>query len=77
VVGGSNVAMNVIRSAAREVLCQQAPGVEELAPSDKVAAVESNDDQKALSYSWFRHTEYFTFERSWLARRLENEDWSD
>ena len=77
VVGGANVAMNVIRSAAREVLCQQAPGVEELAPSDKVAAVESNDDQKAVSYSRFRHTGYFTFERSWLARLLENEDWSD
>jgi hypothetical protein len=77
VVGGANVAMNVIRSAAREVLCQHAPGVEELAPSDKVAAVESNDDQKAVSYSRFRHTGYFTFERSWLARLLENEDWSD
>jgi hypothetical protein len=77
VVGGGNVAIDVIRSAASEVRRQHAPEVEELAPSDKVAAVESNDDQKSASYSRFRHTGYFTFESTWLARRLENEDWID
>jgi len=44
VIGGGNVAMDVARSAAREVLRQHAPGVEELAPSeDNVAAVATKE----------------------------------
>jgi NADPH-dependent glutamate synthase beta subunit-like oxidoreductase len=76
-VGGGNVAMDVTCSAAREVLRQHGPRVEELAPSDKVAAVGSNDDQKAVSYSRFYRTGYFNFESPWLVRRLENENWID
>jgi mono/diheme cytochrome c family protein len=81
-VGGGNVAMDVTSSAAREGLRQHAPGGEELAPSDNVAAVESTDDQKAVSYSRFQHNGYFTngydlryYESTWLARLLENQDW--
>ena len=44
VIGGGNVAMDVARSAAREVVRQHAPGVEELAPSeDNVAAVATKE----------------------------------
>jgi NADPH-dependent glutamate synthase beta subunit-like oxidoreductase/ferredoxin len=44
VIGGGNVAMDVARSAAREVLRQHSPGVEELAPSeDNVAAVATKE----------------------------------
>lgn len=44
VIGGGNVAMDVARSAAREVLRQHAAGVEELAPSeDNVAAVATKE----------------------------------
>jgi len=44
VIGGGNVAMDVARSAAREVLRQHAPGVEESAPSeDNVAAVATKE----------------------------------
>src|ERR1700687_3503691 len=44
VIGGGNVAMDVARSAAREVLRQHAPGVEELAPSeDNIAAVATKE----------------------------------
>ena len=44
VIGGGNVAMDVARSAAREVLRQHASGVEELAPSeDNVAAVATKE----------------------------------
>jgi hypothetical protein len=76
-VGGGDVAMDVTRSGACEVLCQDGPGVEELARSDRVATVRSNDDQKAVSYSRFHSTEYFDFENTWLAHRLENENWID
>jgi formate dehydrogenase beta subunit len=44
VVGGGNVAMDVARSAAREVVRQHAPGVEELAPTDeKIATVATHE----------------------------------
>jgi formate dehydrogenase (NADP+) beta subunit len=44
VIGGGNVAMDVARSAAREVLKQHTAGVEELAPSeDNVAAVATRE----------------------------------
>ena len=44
VIGGGNVAMDVARSAAREVLRQHAPGVEELAPlEDNVTAVATKE----------------------------------
>jgi NADPH-dependent glutamate synthase beta subunit-like oxidoreductase len=44
VVGGGNVAMDVARSAAREVVRQHAPGVEELAPADEnIAAVATHE----------------------------------
>ena len=44
VIGGGNVAMDVARSAAREVLRQHVSGVEELAPSeDNVAAVATRE----------------------------------
>jgi len=44
VIGGGNVAMDVARSAAREVLRQHTAGVEELAPSeDNVAAVATKE----------------------------------
>jgi len=44
VIGGGNVAMDVARSAAREVLRQHSAGVEELAPSeDNVTAVATKE----------------------------------
>ena len=44
VIGGGNVAMDVARSVAREVLRQHARGVEELAPSeDNIAAVATKE----------------------------------
>jgi NADPH-dependent glutamate synthase beta subunit-like oxidoreductase/NAD-dependent dihydropyrimidine dehydrogenase PreA subunit len=44
VIGGGNVAMDVARSAAREVVRQHAPGVEEVTPSeDSVAAVATKE----------------------------------
>jgi NADPH-dependent glutamate synthase beta subunit-like oxidoreductase/NAD-dependent dihydropyrimidine dehydrogenase PreA subunit len=44
IIGGGNVAMDVARSAAREVVRQHAGGVEELAPSDEnVAAVAARE----------------------------------
>jgi hypothetical protein len=72
---GGNVAMEVIPSGAREVLRQHAPGVEELVASD--SAVGWNGDRKAASYSRSHSNGYFDFESTWLARRLENENWTD
>jgi NADPH-dependent glutamate synthase beta subunit-like oxidoreductase len=44
VIGGGNVAMDVARSAAREVIRQHVPGVEEIAPAeDNVAAVATKE----------------------------------
>jgi NADPH-dependent glutamate synthase beta subunit-like oxidoreductase/ferredoxin len=44
VIGGGNVAMDVARSAAREVVKQHAPGVEEVEPSqENVAAVATRE----------------------------------
>lgn len=44
VIGGGNVAMDVARSAAREVVKQHAPGVEDLEPSaENVAAVATRE----------------------------------
>lgn len=75
-VGSGNVAMAATRSAARKVLRHEGLGVKELATSDRVA-VGSNDDQKAVSYSRLHRDGYFDFESTWLARRLENENWID
>ncbi len=44
VIGGGNVAMDVARSAAREVVRQHVAGVEDLEPSDEnVSAVATNE----------------------------------
>ena len=74
-VGGGKVAMDVIRSGAREVVRQRAPAVEELLPSD--SAVGWNGDRKSTSYSRSHGNGFFDFESTWLARRLENENWTD
>jgi mono/diheme cytochrome c family protein len=43
--------------------------------SDTVVAVMADDDDKqAVSYSRFHRSDYHTFESSWLARRLEEDD---
>ena len=54
VVGGGNVAMDVARSAAREVLRQHAPGVEELAPSDENVAAVATKEMVDISLSALR-----------------------
>ncbi len=54
VIGGGNVAMDVARSAAREVLRQHAPGVEELAPSDDNVAAVATKEMVDISLSALR-----------------------
>ena len=54
VIGGGNVAMDVARSAAREVLRQHAPGVEELAPSDENVAAVATKEMVDISLSALR-----------------------
>jgi formate dehydrogenase (NADP+) beta subunit len=54
VVGGGNVAMDVARSAAREVLRQHAPGVEELAPSEENVAAVATKEMVDISLSALR-----------------------
>ncbi|MFI5114758.1 MAG: FAD-dependent oxidoreductase [Terriglobales bacterium] len=54
VIGGGNVAMDVARSAAREVLRQHAPGVEELAPSEENVAAVATREMVDISLSALR-----------------------
>ena len=54
VIGGGNVAMDVARSAAREVLRQHALGVEELAPSDENVAAVATKEMVDISLSALR-----------------------
>ncbi len=54
VIGGGNVAMDVARSAAREVLRQHAPGVEELAPSDENVVAVATKEMVDISLSALR-----------------------
>jgi formate dehydrogenase (NADP+) beta subunit len=54
VIGGGNVAMDVARSAAREVLRQHAPGVEELAPSEENVAAVATKEMVDISLSALR-----------------------
>lgn len=54
VVGGGNVAMDVARSAAREVLRQHATGVEELAPSEESVAAVATKEMVDISLSALR-----------------------
>jgi formate dehydrogenase (NADP+) beta subunit len=54
VIGGGNVAMDVARSAAREVLRQHASGVEELAPSDDNVNAVATREMVDISLSALR-----------------------
>jgi len=54
VIGGGNVAMDVARSAAREVVRQHAPGVEEAAPSDESIAAVATKEMVDISLSALR-----------------------
>ncbi len=54
VIGGGNVAMDVARSAAREVLRQHTPGVEELSPSDDNVAAVATKEMVDISLSALR-----------------------
>src|SRR5215471_16909339 len=54
VIGGGNVAMDVARSAAREVLRQHAPGVEEVAPSEENIAAVATKEMVDISLSALR-----------------------
>jgi len=54
VIGGGNVAMDVARSAAREVVRQHAPGVEEAAPSDENVAAVATKEMVDISLSALR-----------------------
>ena len=55
VIGGGNVAMDVARSAAREVLRQHAPdGVQELAPSEENVAAVATKEMVDISLSALR-----------------------
>jgi formate dehydrogenase (NADP+) beta subunit len=54
VIGGGNVAMDVARSAAREVLRQHASGVEELTPSDDNVAAVATKEMVDISLSALR-----------------------
>ena len=54
VIGGGNVAMDVARSAAREVLRQHAGGIEELAPSEENIAAVATKEMVDISLSALR-----------------------
>jgi formate dehydrogenase beta subunit len=54
VIGGGNVAMDVARSAAREVLRQHASGVEELSPSEENVAAVATKEMVDISLSALR-----------------------
>jgi NADPH-dependent glutamate synthase beta subunit-like oxidoreductase len=54
VIGGGNVAMDVARSAAREVLRQHSPGVQELAPSEENVAAVATKEMVDISLSALR-----------------------
>jgi formate dehydrogenase (NADP+) beta subunit len=54
IIGGGNVAMDVARSAAREVVRQHAGGVEELSPSDENVAAVATREMVDISLSALR-----------------------
>jgi len=54
VIGGGNVAMDVARSAAREVVKQHAGGVEDLAPSDENVSAVATKEMVDISLSALR-----------------------
>src|SRR5438445_1056655 len=54
VIGGGNVAMDVARSAAREVLRQHSPGVEDLEPSQENVAAVATREMVDISLSALR-----------------------
>jgi formate dehydrogenase (NADP+) beta subunit len=54
VIGGGNVAMDVARSAAREVVRQHTPGVEEVTPSDENVAAVATREMVDISLSALR-----------------------
>jgi len=54
VIGGGNVAMDVARSAAREVLRQHTAGVEELAPSEENVSAVATKEMVDISLSALR-----------------------
>jgi len=70
VMGRGNVALDATHSGSLEDRYQQAQEVTEFETSNNIAAAVPDDDRKAVSY--FDHR---FFESSWLARRLEKEDW--
>jgi len=54
VIGGGNVAMDVARSAAREVVKQTVEGVEELAPTEGSVAAVATHEMMDISLSALR-----------------------
>jgi NADPH-dependent glutamate synthase beta subunit-like oxidoreductase/ferredoxin len=54
VIGGGNVAMDVARSAAREVVRQHAPGVEEASPSEENVSAVATKEMVDISLSALR-----------------------
>ena len=54
VIGGGNVAMDVARSAAREVVKQHVTGVEDLVPADENIAAVANHEMVDISLSALR-----------------------
>jgi mono/diheme cytochrome c family protein len=74
-IGGISVPLAVTQFAPSEIRPQYSPRLNELAVHGNAAA-GSNNDQKAVNYSRFYHSDYRTFETAWLARQLENEDWA-
>jgi mono/diheme cytochrome c family protein len=74
VIGDGRIALHAIHSVSSESPARRAQQLTESTSSDKVVAVMANDKQP-MSYSRVRYGDCRTFESSWLARRLEKEDW--
>ncbi len=74
VIGAANVALDATDTMSLENPNRESERVIEFAASDNVAAVVPEDDHAAANYLRLHHADHRSFESSWLARRLEDED---
>jgi mono/diheme cytochrome c family protein len=74
VMGTGNVALDATDTTSLEDPSRESERVTEFAASESVATVVTEDDREAVSYLRLHHADHRSFESSWLARRLEDED---
>jgi mono/diheme cytochrome c family protein len=75
VMATGNVALDATDTTSLESPSHESERVTEFAASDSVATVVAGDDRETVNYLPSHDADHRSFESSWLARRLEDEDW--